>query len=548
MRRNRENATGPDLGAPGAEMTPEAAQEFEIRDDPDEALWLSYQLEGSAVEFYDLELEAVEVPRHITAEEHKRATLFGQIRDALSRTTSLLALLATFMGGAGIAITVHGAKRMRPMDDSSDSEYRYDNLNAYKEVEFGSPKFEQAVVKLRAALKRYGIDKPLPADASEAESLHYTRALLDIVSLMPEERRIVEDALLRHHKRSSSVRYDARLARKAAERMPDERWQDILNQLDYPRLLDKTAYEFGVEPYRRLGYQQYESFSRDVLEVARVINQRIVEANNKHKTNYPPISPGLIVSIALQEGLASQIDEDGYLPNRVVSTTSDMGMDSLVIDLPALKGAGLVPGDFDKQISPAPSGGGYPPLSWDSYILGRSAVTDFEGWTNEVGLNVKVGYLSQRAALEAIAALVVYKRNVVIKAVGIERWDEFNQEEQSFLTYAAYQWGQGNVVKLLADEVIPVTRKDIYNKPGVVEVVKNVPISNYTRYKDGKPVGQVADMHEYIYRNNGRRLRMERRNFHYTASQVAVSAKVADRFFDVWTKTSGHRGRQLARN
>jgi hypothetical protein len=150
---------------------------------------------------------------------------------------------------------------------------------------------------------------------------------------------------------------------------------------------------------------------------------------------------------------------------------------------------------------------------------------------NEAGMKVLSVDASERNLLEGLSAMVADKRKSLIDNIGEAEWQSFDSDEQNWLTYAAYQWGEGNVINLVKNGELRLRDR------GSTTKLHSMPITQYPKYRNGKPVGQVENIHDYIFRNEGRKfiakesLRTDTHDFHSMAAQVAVSAKVSDAFF-----------------
>lgn len=482
------------------------------------------ELEKDAVLAEKVETSIAEQPRKITETELRTQSVFGRARDVFSKLTLTLPLFALLASGVAGGASYY--QQRKAGTEGTPETFSQTNLEKEKiKFKYGSPEYKEALEKLRGIWREVvAKNSYLKEKIKDQEILNWIKFIGIVQANEDNLFRTVDAALFEleateweaERKKILGGRGD-----KANKKMKLEetRWSKLLQQINYPQILDKEALEFGVQPYRRLGYNQYKEFNEDVLKITEVMNARIEELNRRKNKSYPLLSPGIVSATSLQEGLATQIDIFGYLPDKTISSFTDIGLDALVVDLPRLQSLGLLAKTFGEK-------------SFKKRKTVREEITG-KAYThrNETGLELKRLWLKTREAIEGVAAILVERRNKIIDEIGVDKWESFSEDEQDWLSYAAYQWGQGNVISLLRD-----------NSINIREPAKKVPISNFVKYVDGKPAGQVESVKDFIKKNHGRKHlktlwgKYALRDFHVQASQVAISSRIANKFFNIYRR------------
>jgi hypothetical protein len=326
-------------------------------------------------------------------------------------------------------------------------------------------------------------------------------------------------------KRKEALELELQNSPERRIKMDEGVWEQALIDINYQELLKQSSEEFGVDPYKRIGYQQYIEFNRDIEDVVNILNQRLENIDTTKKKKYPPISRGIVSASILQEGLAFNIDDKGYDPERKMESFGKIGMDYFAAELPMLIKEELLDTDFKKKLD---------------YTL----VEDEPG-TKGDDEPIKPVVGTERTLMEGFAAMLVQRRNFIIDSIGLLEWNKFSLSEQSWLIYAAYNWGPGNIQSLLKEHLVIIKTGGEGTRGGPV-TTKRTPLTDFMKHHDGKESGRVTSVEEFIHKNQGMNYRPTRiwrhgsktevmpvmGDFHNNASQVAVSATVSDAFFD----------------
>ncbi|MEK9179893.1 MAG: hypothetical protein AAB897_00545 [Patescibacteria group bacterium] len=500
---NAEQETG---SVKGAENLREKQEKLEI---------LAKELEQDSQNLAGEEKTIVEQPNVISEREFAKAAIAGRTRDTFHKLAGKFALAASLL-----VSTSSGSLPISPENLAPAGERRLEEKRL--EYKYGSPEYKAAVARIRMAFESQGFNEPPSLHALDDDRYRYWQ----IIYSMPESDAVLI-AIREENRRRDNQELQELLEREKTEkgrlprvipRITFEEWQKAKKESGAEESLQEGAVEFGIDPYKRLHAHRYEEFNEDVISITGKMNKRIEELNRTTGTEYPPVEPGMVAATALQEGLALKfISDKGYDPEATTDTFLGLGLDCLSEDLERLQKLGLLEKDYDKKLIKSPSAN---KIHLGEEIFGVTKATE-QGIHNEAGLKIKMLRGSTRNLMEGLAAVLVDKRNSVIDAVGRKEWDSFNREEQDWLTYAAYQWGQGNVAALLREEKIPLRYEG-----------RSVPIQNFVRYEDGFSRGRVSNIKEFIWKDNGRQRISYEEDFHYTASQVAVQSRASNKILE----------------
>lgn len=456
----------------------------------------------------------IEKTEKIPDKEVQVAGVLGRVRDLAMRTARIMTVVLAAEMGAGQSMPAERVGEPAKSGTVAADVLREDKAES-KDVQrqklvFGSPEYKQMIEEVRQKFAAKGITKR-PDDAD------FYAILGEDFDLQSKLENAIENYKAGLEEDSIKKIEEA----KKAGLMEEERWNGILSELKYPELLERSGAEFGVDPYKRIGYNRYKDFDNDILKITEEMNSRLASASKTGKA-YPALNAGLLSAVVLQEGFAQIIEDSGYKSDLMIDSYRKIGLDTLKNDIPRLEKEGLLDSSYKGRLKPRH----FVSLTGEVFGYGDSAKMK-----NEASLNVDLVFLSSKDALEGVAAILLEKRNYIIDQVGSSVWNSLNEDEQNYLTYAAYQWGQGNVVELVRDGVITARDKNGSNSK------RSIPIANYPKYKAGKVSGRVSNLHEFIFKDSGRKYRAPLKDFHHMASQVAVSAKVSKAFFGAYKKS-----------
>lgn len=515
---------------------------------------LTEELQKDSDKAGDTEEKIAEQSEKIGETEIRAQSIFGRIHDSFRKLALAMPLLMLLSVSAN---SPQGRRYFGGEENESAIAQKFGESSGDESekkivLQYGSPEYKEAVRKLKDFFAARGV-KRYPTHVKHQTEKEFQNAwdqYFKIANDLDKDEslyglyRAISDAL-QERARSNYLKYGFNQKREEVEslkqktRISEAEWEKITKELNYPKILDEAGREFGVEPYRRLGYQKYEEFNADVLQITDAVNSRIKVINDKRGTQYPMLTPGLLSAVVLQEGLAARIDNWGYVSDQPINTYGGIGLDSLISDLPRLLNSGLVDKAFAERIEETDTKyGSYNTI--ESEIFGKEVFAK----PNEAGMISRPADIKIKDAIEAIGAILTERRDRIIDEIGAGEWSKFTSEERDWLTYASYQWGLGNVLSLLHNLSL-----NLVDYKGEEKVVKTIPISNYVRYENGQPAGRVETVRDYIKKDNSRQIerakytRPRLSDFHYQASQVAVSAKIANRFFNSSRFTAGKSGR-----
>lgn len=458
-----------------------------------------------------LEEEIIEDEGITLKRKLKFAGLAGRLRDVTYAIALTLASSGTSSLVYGADSETENIDKLNQSVSSVSGAEKDSSLYTKRSPEFRSSKYNEMLHNLKMKLESAGVTS-YSSDSTSPEDYKMYERYLDVVNSQGSGANELNDAIFKHNR---SLQYNKTVVGKVEVDPLD--WESSLSKINYPSALSETAYEFGVDPYKRIGYQKDKQFNFDVLQITENLNKRLDSLNKKTGKSYPLIDAGLIASVALQEGFAKVIDDKGgYGSDLIINNYIDIGLDSLSEDLPNLEKKGLITEGFKDKLLVSQV------VTLAGEIFGRDAYkTKNEQRMKAERLNGKA-----KDFLEGIGAALLEKRNTVIDAIGEKYWDKFSHDEQQWISYSSYQYGPSKTVRLILEGIVTVRATD--------KEFKFIPITNYPKYHDGKIIGNVSNIHDFIYRNHGRKYRATRlSDFHHMASQVAVSARISNDFFKV---------------
>lgn len=493
--------------------------EAESRKDPEQKIEVE-AIKNSLEEISEtadmLEESTVENFSGHTEETYRRATILGKVRDLAYRLSHTLVLVGLFLGGGSFNFQNQDEEDITPGKTTQVETTRSEAIT------YGSAEYRAKLDALKQKLAAAGFKA---GTFSGKEYIENYKILLNFVFTDRDQnaneiRNAILDFSTKEWKRTNEQRETEAKASKVlkeSSRIPQERFEDILAKAKCRDVLQESAHKFGIDPLRRLGYHRYNNFNRDVVSITKSVNDRIEKLNGKNNTAYPTLTPGLLAAIALQEGFARIIDEFGYNPSAISDSFGEIGLDALGTEMGKLIAEGLLPAGYGKELKEEEE------ITFKSEV---GLVLSENYRTNEAGMRVLIARAPQRVLLEGVAAIVADKRKTLIDNIGIDGWGAFDADEQNWLTYAAYQFGEGNVIRLVRDGKLHVRGRNLTGPKKIVLIEK------YPKYRDGKPIGHVENIHDYIFKDSGRNFKTRNvHDFHAMAAQVAVSAKASDAFF-----------------
>lgn len=262
----------------------------------------------------------------------------------------------------------------------------------------------------------------------------------------------------------------------------------------YNTLKSRARESFGPDPILFIGYIDEPYIPHESQLLA-----KLTETAKKYN-----IDPEIFIATYFQEGGVRLAEYKNYGSVQEVDIYSELGIDSLFIDM--------------KNLNLPPN---YPKNPKNEHIS-----------TNEDQLKIIVGTLGINEAIIGMAALMQYKIDFATRSGTNKLYKQLSKEDQWWVQYAAYNWGQGNVRKLLDGDSFSwgsTTHKPMQSQKELEDFIhqyrgqylpkpKKDRISNKLHFNAGRAVGGACLAAEAFFAN-------EKRNCGVGSSSSVASLK-----------------------
>jgi len=243
----------------------------------------------------------------------------------------------------------------------------------------------------------------------------------------------------------------------------------FIPDISYRLKFDKLKNEFGVPPMKIISY-----FDEPYKESEGLLLSNLVAAADR-----AGIDRDIFIASFMQEGGIPLLDSTGgeYNPNSKWDSYNSLGVDTLITDLPTLIKKGYLDPDF-----------------LDKNLIGETRTT-----LNEAKMEVTVGGFRADGLIEGMAALMKDKIDYATSGSN-NVYSQLSEEDQLWLQYATYNWGQGSVRKLLTQNSADYVDNFIHkyensNAPsstGISGIITSV------HYNAGRTVGAAEILKSYL--------------------------------------------------